>query len=214
VENRDTDRHGTRDDPRVGQIAEIFDELRRAGRSEEEIFVSAYRDLKQLARKMIAVMPAGPSMNGTRLVNDVWMRVFHKHDAEFDWESGAHFYHVMAIAMKRLLIDHNRRRRAHKRGEGKLESLDQLTEKGQSPDPFAVKKWFQEKADQTEMIDETLNRLEREHERLARVIHLRIYAGLSVEETAKALGVGPRTINSDFAKAKAHLKFYLSELRA
>lgn len=72
-------------------VQEVFEELRALGKSNEEIFVAAYQDLKQLARKMLGREPAGNSMNASRLLNELWLRQFGKSTIEFDWTSGTHF---------------------------------------------------------------------------------------------------------------------------
>ena len=104
-------------------VQEVFEELRALGKSNEEIFVAAYQDLKQLARKMLGREPAGNSMNASRLLNELWLRQFGKSTTEFDWTSGTHFFNGMARAMRRLLIDHARQRRALIRGNGEISSL-------------------------------------------------------------------------------------------
>jgi hypothetical protein len=91
------------------QVSELFDELRAAGKSSEDIFVTLYADLKQLARMKVARQPAGASMHATRLLSDLYLRLFGKRSSTFEWESAAHFFNTMSLAMEQLLVDHARR---------------------------------------------------------------------------------------------------------
>jgi ECF sigma factor len=119
------------DRERVQQAAEIFDELRASGKSSEDIFVTLYGDLKQLARRKVARQPPGASMHATRLLSDLYLRLFGKKSPEFQWESARHFFNTMALAMEQLLIDHARQFKS--RGRGRTDSLDALAEDGFQP---------------------------------------------------------------------------------
>ena len=74
------------------RVEDLFNELRSAGHSTEEIFTMVYVDLKQLARKLVSGEQASPSMHATRLLSDLWIRLFGRSTSEFTWESGAHFF--------------------------------------------------------------------------------------------------------------------------
>ena len=199
---------------KASRIEEVFEDLRRAGKSDEEIFVTVYLELKQLARKMLTREPPGLSMHATRLLSDLWVRLFGKPATDFDWQSGAHFYHTIARAMRQLLIDYARRRCAQTRGNACVGSLDVLIEAGSEAftgsDVASQKNWFQEKTDQTLAIEQALTRLEQDNRRQADILYLRVYAGLSEEETAGVLRVSSETITKDFRKAKARVAYYLS----
>jgi RNA polymerase sigma factor (TIGR02999 family) len=191
----------------------VFEDFRNAGKSDEEIFVTVYLELKQLARKMLSHEPPGDSMHATRLLSDLWLRLFGKPDAEFEWQSGAHFYHTLARAMRQLLIDHARRHRAQARGGGHLESLDllfQADSEAPNRSDMMCRNWFQEKTDQTLAIAQALSRLEQDNPRQAEIIYLRVYAGLSEQESAGVLRVSSETITKEFRKAKARVAYYLS----
>jgi RNA polymerase sigma-70 factor, ECF subfamily len=197
----------------ASRIEKVFEDLRNAGKSDEEIFLTAYLELKQLARKMLSRESAGDSMHATRLLSDLWLRLFGKPAAEFDWESGAHFYHTMARAMRQLLIDYARRHRVQTGGRGHMESVDVLVETGfEAPggSDMMCRNWFQEKTDQTLAIAQALNRLEQDNPRQAEIIYLRVYAGLSEQESAGVLRVSSETITKEFRKAKARVAYYLS----
>jgi RNA polymerase sigma factor (sigma-70 family) len=214
---------------RVGRVAEVFAELRASGKSSEEIFVTVYQDLKQLARKMVGNARAGDSMHATRLLSDVWVRMFGKPAADFEWTSGQHFFSYVARAMHNLLVDHARRRKAQVRGGGHVESLDRLMLSGfeAAPDLIGGSEWFYKRGDQSLMLDDALRRLEQHNKRQADIVYLHLYylriddvsddsnaPGRSqiVQQIAAALDVSPSTVTKDFAKAKARLAFYLSSV--
>jgi hypothetical protein len=117
----------------VKQVSELFDGLRASGKSSEDIFVILYSDLKQLARKKVGRQPAGASMHATRLLSDLYMRLFGKKSPEFQWESAKHFFNTMALAMEQLLIDHARQFKSIARGRSQTDSLDALAENGFQP---------------------------------------------------------------------------------
>ena len=200
----------------AGRAKELFEELRASGKSNEEIFVAVYQDLKLLAHKMLGRQPAGNSMHASRLLSDLWMRKFGKSAAEFDWETGAHFFNGMAKAMRYLLIDHARQRRALIRGKGEVAPLDGLMEMGieapQDPADTKNRNWLQEKADQTLVLEQSFRQLEADNPRQAAIVDLRVYGGLSEAEAAEVLGVSSETITKEFAKAKRHLAHYLKTL--
>jgi RNA polymerase sigma factor (sigma-70 family) len=120
----------------------------------------------------------------------------------------------MARAMRQLLIDYARRRRAQTRGNGRVGSLDVLVEAGfeasTNADIISQKNWFQEKTDQTLAMEQAMGRLEQDNTRQADILYLRVYAGLSEQETASVLRVSSETINKEFRKAKARVAYYLS----
>jgi len=198
---------------KVGRVRELFEELRAAGKSNEEIFLAFYQELKMLARKMLGRQPAGDSMHATRLLSDLWMRKFGRTAADFDWASGNHFFCCMAQSMRHLLIDYARQRKAQVRGKGEVASLDGLIDAGveavQDPTDLKNRNWVQEKADQTLMLEESFRMLEADNPRQAKIVELRVYGGLSEAETAEILRVSSDTGTKDFSKAKRRLAYYL-----
>ena len=118
--------------------------------------------------------------------------------SELAWDSRGHFFTAAAEAMRRILIEHARARAREKRGgaDQRLLTLDigEVADLAQ-----------EEKNEQIIALDEALRRLESQRPRVARVVHLRFYAGLSVDETARTLGVSARTVDLDWAFARAWL---------
>jgi RNA polymerase sigma factor (TIGR02999 family) len=205
---------------RAAKAAEVFDELRKSGKSSEEIFVTLYSDLKQLARMKVARRPAGGSMHATRLLSDLYLRLFGKQSADFEWETARHFFNSMALAMERLLIDHARQ---FSRRGGKNRSLDEIIDEGFQPtgDPPSApkgKNLFQENVERALVVKEALDRLEqdtpegekaRAMERQAEIVRLRVFLGLTEDETAEVLECSSETVTKEFRKAKAKLARHL-----
>jgi RNA polymerase sigma factor (TIGR02999 family) len=208
------------DRERVQQAAEIFDELRASGKSSEDIFVTLYGDLKQLARRKVARQPPGASMHATRLLSDLYLRLFGKKSPEFQWESARHFFNTMALAMEQLLIDHARQFKS--RGRGRTDSLDALAEDGFQPAdaPADAPNWrnlSQENVEQAVFVKELLDHLENDNveegksqaaRRQAEIVRLRVFLGLTEEEAAEVLGCSSETVTKEFRKAKAKLASY------
>ena len=208
------------DRDRVKQAAEIFDELRASGKSSEDIFVTLYGDLKQLARRKVARQPPGASMHATRLLSDLYYRLFGKRTRDFQWESARHFFNTMALAMEQLLIDHSRQLKSH--GGGRTDSLEALAEDGFQPaaTPADTLNWgnlSQQNVEQAVVVKELLDRLESDNveegrghaaRRQAEIVRLRVFVGLTEEETAEVLGCSSETVTKEFRKAKAKLASY------
>jgi RNA polymerase sigma factor (TIGR02999 family) len=154
-----------------------------------------YEELRAIAQGHLKRERPGHSLQPTALVNEVWLH-FMK-GADLDLSNRSHFLAVAANAMRRLLIDHARARGAAKRGGG-WERVSLSVQAGRS----------QGKGDDVDVValHEALNRLEQLGERLARVVELRFFGGLTVQEVAEVLGVAPVTVEKDWTKAKAWLR--------
>jgi RNA polymerase sigma factor (sigma-70 family) len=204
------------------QASEVFEALRASGKSSEDLFVTLYSDLKQLARRKVGRHPAGPSMHATRLLSDLYMRLFGKKSADFQWESAQHFFNTMGLAMEQLVIDHARQFKSMARGRSQTDSLDALAEngfqavdvRGSSP---TGKNLLQENIEQAVAVKELLERLEKDStaegkpeiaRRQAGIVRLRVFVGLTEEETAEVLGCSSETVTKEFRKAKAKLASY------
>jgi RNA polymerase sigma factor (TIGR02999 family) len=205
------------------QVFDLFDELRASGKSSEDIFVVLYSDLKQLARKKVSRQPPGASMHATRLLSDLYMRLFGKKSAEFQWESARHFFNTMALAMEQLLIDHARQFKGRAHGRSKTDSLDALAENGfqAAEGPLSApsgRNLSQENVEQAVAVKELLDRLEHDGEqegnaqvlrRQAEIVRLRVFLGLTEEEAAEVLGCSSETVTKEFRKAKAKMASYI-----
>ena len=151
-------------------------------------------ELRALARHYLRGERPGHTLQPTALVNEAYLRLVS--DQARNWRNRAHFVAVTAGVMRRILIDHARRRRALKRG-AQLAPIEFSDEReGLSAD----------EAEELIALDAALNRLEVLNPRHCQVVELRYFGGLSVEETAEVLSVSPITVKRDWSVARAWLK--------
>jgi RNA polymerase sigma factor (TIGR02999 family) len=151
-------------------------------------------ELRALARHYLSGERPGHTLQPTALVNEAYLRLVS--DQARTWRNRAHFVGVTAGIMRRILIDHARRRQALRRGT-QLAPIDISDEReGLSA----------EAAEELIALDAALNRLEVLNSRHRQVVELRYFGGLSVEETAEVLGVSPVTVKRDWRVARAWLK--------
>src|SRR5436190_11120975 len=162
--------------------------------SMEQMFLLVYNELHQLAARKLRSERDGHTLSTTALVNEAWLEL--NKLKRIQWQNRAHFLAVAAQAMRRILIDYAVARRREKRGGGQvLISLD-------DSDALAV---AHQRADELVELDEALARLQTISDRQARIVECRFYGGMSVEETADALGVSPATVKREWALARAWL---------
>jgi RNA polymerase sigma factor (TIGR02999 family) len=156
-----------------------------------------YADLRRIARARLRREASGHPLQTTALVHEVYLRLVDVH--RLSLENRAHFFALAARLMRQILVDHARRRRAAKRSGG--ETMVTLVEAGSAASPDLV---------DVIALDDALEELARIEERLSRVVELKFFAGLTIDETATALGVSPATVERDWAIAKAWLYERLS----
>ncbi len=168
----------------------------------EALLPLIYDELRKLAASNMAKEEgcgAAQTLQPTALVHEAYLRLIGPDQADgTHWNSRGHFFGAAAIAMRRILIDRARARGRQKRGGGRSR-LD-LRE-----DAVAASAESDEQSDQILALDAALTRLEALDERKARVVMLRYFAGLSIEQTAAALDVAPATVKTDWAFARAWL---------
>jgi RNA polymerase sigma factor (TIGR02999 family) len=167
----------------------------------EHLMPLVHRELQELARRKMAAERSGHTLQATALVNEVYLRLV---DIQrVDWQNRAHFLAMSARLMRRILVDAARARASSKRGGGAAKvTLDeaQILSRDGGPDLVAL--------------DDALQALSVFDERKSRVVELRFFGGLSVEETAAALDVSPDTVMRDWRLAKAWLQRELRGSRA
>ena len=152
-----------------------------------------YPELKKLAQTRFRAERGGHLLQPTALVHEAYLKLV-EHD-DHNWESRAHFYAAAANVMRRILIDCARARNADKReGERLATALDE-----------AVTLTGEQSTDLLDL-DRALSELEQFSPRQARVVELRYFTGLSVPEVARALGVNARSVDRDWATARAWLR--------
>ena len=151
-----------------------------------------YNELRRLAERYLRNERSAATLQPTALVHEAYLRLVAQ--SMPDWESRAHFFGVAAHLMRQILVDHARKHRSAKRGGGidKM-SIDEIVGLGA------------EKPGDIIALDDALQALQEIDERKAKVIELRFFGGLSVDETAVALGVSPATIGREQRLAEAWL---------
>jgi RNA polymerase sigma factor (TIGR02999 family) len=163
--------------------------------AQQELIPLVYNELRELASRYRRKAGAGDTLQTTALVNEAYIRLV---DIEgVDWRDRAHFFAISANVIRRILIDVARSHTAEKRGGPNKEVI--VPDWNDIPLPGLCG------ADQLLALDETLNRLVAMDARRGRIVELRVFGGLSVEETAEVLGVSAITVMRDWRVAKAWL---------
>lgn len=158
-----------------------------------EVLEVIHAELRRLASVKLRQERRDHTLQPTALVNEAWLRLA---DVHSNWQNRAHFFGMAAIAMRRILVDHARRRDAAKRGHGgERIPLDDVLGALASPMPD----------ERLLALDEALTHLGQLDPRQARIVELRYFSGLSVEDTAILLGVSTGTIKREWAAARAWL---------
>jgi RNA polymerase sigma factor (TIGR02999 family) len=158
-------------------------------RAAAELLPLVYDELRQLAAARMAAENPGHSLDATELVHEAYLRLTGKQS----FESRSHFMRAAAEGMRRILVDHARRRNAAKRGGGKRVAFAEGMARADEPD-----------AD-LEALDEALTRLAAVQPRVAELVQLRYFAGMTVPEVAALLEVAPRTADAWWAYARGWL---------
>jgi RNA polymerase sigma-70 factor, ECF subfamily len=157
-----------------------------------ELIPVVYGELHRLAVRHLRRERQDHTLQPTALVHEAYIKLVAQRDA--DWQSRNHFFAVASNLMRRILVDYARRHLREKRGGGQtMLSLDQV--------PVIMP----HRPDGMLAIDESLARLEKLDARQARIVELRYFGGLTVEESAQVLGISPTTIRREWTSAKAWL---------
>jgi RNA polymerase sigma factor (TIGR02999 family) len=164
----------------------------------ERLTPLVYDHLRKLGRQYVRKERAGARGNATSLVHEAYVRLV---DARtVDWQDRAHFFAVSSTIMRRILVDAARARASTKRG-GDLQRVEETT----AWTLDALPATGTDRAAEICALNDTLDSLATREPRRAKVIELRYFGGLSVEETAEALGVSPQTVLRDWKLARAWL---------
>jgi RNA polymerase sigma factor (TIGR02999 family) len=186
----------------MSEVTNLLNSLDREGELHQTRLLSLiYEELKKLARLNMAREKPGSTLQPTALVHEAYLRLVSDRNAsEADrWKNRRHFYGAAARAMRRILVERARQRMALRYGGGRrrVEIRDEdLVTENSSADLMAL--------------DEALAEFEQQDRRASEVVHLRYFAGLDIEETARTLGIAPRTVKKDWTMAKAWLHQKLS----
>lgn len=152
-----------------------------------------YGELRLIAERYLKRERTGHTLQATALVNEAYLKLVNQQQP-VEWQNRAHFYGIAAHAMRRILIDHARSRQANKRGSGETQlSLD---------DNLVVSN---ERHRELIALDDALTALAAFDPQKSRIVELRYFGGLSIEETAAVLGIGTATVIRQWRLAKAWL---------
>jgi RNA polymerase sigma factor (TIGR02999 family) len=151
-----------------------------------------YDDLRRVAGRRLRMEREGHTLSATALVHETYLRLMGQHPSHL--QNRSHFFAVASELMRRILVDHARRRRASKRGGGAVRiTLDAAVAGGASPDLDLV------------AVDDALTELAALDTRQARIVEMRFFGGLSAEEAAEVLGISRATVERDWGLARAWL---------
>jgi len=177
----------------VTQILELISarDAQAAGR----LLPLVYAELRRLASARMSQESPDQTHQPTALVHEAYLRLM-KDGQELEWDSRGHFFAAAAEAMRRILIDNARRKSRLKHGGEMVRQTVSDSDLVSEPPDF----------DSLLALDDALNRLEEEDASLARLVQLRYFGGLTVDDAARALGVSPRTAKRNWVYARAWLR--------
>jgi RNA polymerase sigma factor (TIGR02999 family) len=159
----------------------------------DELLPLVYDDLRKLAAQKMAQENPGQTLQATALVHEAFLRLVNAHDAQC-WNGRGHFFGAAAEAMRRILIDHARRKQSHRRGGGLAREPLECVEIA-APEPDV----------DLQAVNEALSRFEAIDKPKAELVKLRYFAGLTIPEAAEALGISTTTADRYWAYARAWL---------
>ena len=179
--------------PASGAITELLHRLRDGDDAAlDRLLPLVYDQMREAARRALAREQPGHTLHATELVHEAFFKL--AGGGGTDWRDRAHFLAIAARAMRQVLVEHARRRLADKRGGGVVHvTLEDGTAAHATSDQELV------------ALDDALERLEAMQPRLRAVVEHRFFGGLSERETAEVLGVGERTVQRDWMRARAWL---------
>ena len=179
-------------------ITTLLAALRGGDRSAmDRLFPLVYQEFHGRAHQQLGRIRPGETLNTTALVHEVYLKL--SGSSQQSYQDRLHFFAVGSRAMRQILVDYARRNAAEKRGSGRAVTLE----------PEAIGN--PDRAEELLALDEGLEQLQQLDPRLVQTVELRFFGGLSVEETADALGVSPRTVKRDWQRARAFLFQAVSE---
>jgi RNA polymerase sigma factor (TIGR02999 family) len=176
----------------TGEVTRLLKEVRLGDKEAAGRLISAvYGELRQVAGRAMRRERPGHTLQPTALVNEAFLRLISQNGVE--WKDRAHFFGVAARLMREILVDYARQHAAAKRGGGIRITLD---------DSLLIS---ESRLEEVVAWDEVLNRLEHLDARQSRIVELRFFGGLSVEEVAEVLQISTPTVKREWASAKAWL---------
>lgn len=175
-------------------LGHVFEALRNGETgAEQQLFDLVYDELRRIAHGRRIRARAGQTYQTTALVNEAYLRLAGKNRRK-DWNDRKHFLRAAALAMRHILVDRARKAAAERHGGGKVRvTMDERIPADEAPVDLVA-------------LDDALERLAVRSPRLAEVVHYRFFLGMTVPETAEALEISPRTVDSDWHLAKTWLR--------
>jgi RNA polymerase sigma factor (TIGR02999 family) len=162
--------------------------------SVDRLFAGMYEELREIARRQRRRWRDDPTLNTTALLHEAYVKLAAQH--RIDVRERSHFLAMAARAMRHILCNYSRDQRALKRGGSAARATLDTGIAAAPPD---------DSADALAALDDALERLERCDPRQSRIVECRFFGGLTIEETAEAIGISPRTVKRDWAMAQAWL---------
>jgi len=177
----------------TNEITQVLQAIRQGdGQASGELLPLVYGELRRLAAAQMAQETAGQTLQATALVHEAWLRMVS--DGERTWQNRAHFFGAAAEAMRRILVETARRKSRLKRGGDRVRvDIEDLDIAATTPD------------DKILLMDEALEQLQAKDTEKARIVVLKFFGGLTNQEVAENLGVTERTVERQWAYAKAWL---------
>ena len=177
-----------------GEVTVLLKRVQQGDKqAQSQLITAVYDQLRRMAARHLRRERRGHTLQTTALVHEVYLKLIDQKGAT--WQNRAHFFAVASRVTRRILVDYTRQRLAEKRGGGR------------APLPLDEALVFsKEKSGELLALDEALERLEERDERVHRVIELRFFGGLSVEETAEVLGISARTVKREWSFGRAWLR--------
>lgn len=186
-------------DDAATQVTQLLKDFDQRADASEQLLPLVYDQLRAIAQRRMSNERERHTLQATALVHEAYMKLV-RGDEQPSWENRRHFFAVAAEAMRRILIDHARKRDSQKRGGGQAKVPIDVVDLAVTHD-----------AEQILALDDAITTLEQEDARAAEVVQLRFFAGLSVEETAEAMDLSERTVMREWSFAKARLYQLLNE---
>ncbi|MGK0184579.1 MAG: RNA polymerase sigma factor (TIGR02999 family) [Verrucomicrobiales bacterium] len=166
----------------------------RSDQARQELVSKVYDQLRQIAQKRMSRERSDHTLQATALVHEAYIKMS-DHMDQHEWENRGHFFAAAAQAMRRVLINHARDRKRLKRGGDQQRVAINVMDLAEDTDPDTII-----------ALDAAVERLRQKDEHYAKLVHLRFYAGLSVDETAEIMGISKRSVirHWNFARAWLH----------
>lgn len=175
------------------EVTVILSKLETGEATSEELLAAVYGELRRLAQSKMSGERPGHTLQATALVHEAWLRL--GGNAQNQWENRRHFFGAAAEAMRRILVEHARKRNAGKRGggAGQVELVESALQVDSTPEELVA-------------VHEALEELEREDPQAAELVKMRYFIGLTMQQAADALGLKKRAAEGIWEFGRAWLK--------